>query len=262
MEANPKPKDASKALCEALLAHSERGSGSVLPAEAVNLAANAAQPLNLPIKHQPNLLLPLLSALRARGCTALASQYVMRFGLAGQVGLHELVGEMVAQGDFGGVFHLCANRKVDGPPHSLQEHYPGSTLLLQALSAPRYEFRAGAATSQPWEVRRHLPLIQRWICGADDFRPLLCAAVGALLAPQSPSSQPPALAEAVELQLATVSPAAARAALPPEQHAAAVLARLVEADMGTSAALRLLRKFTTTAPLMADRGWTFTDLGE
>ena len=86
MEANPKPKDASKALCEALLAHSERGSGSVLPAEAVNLAANAAQPLNLPIKHQPNLLLPLLSALRARGCTALASQYVMRFGPAGRGG--------------------------------------------------------------------------------------------------------------------------------------------------------------------------------
>ena len=205
---------------------------------------------------------------QARELWVLAGQ-MMRGGSE----LAALVGAMAAQGDYDGIFNLCANTKSERPPHSIPHHHSTSKLLLDGLSQPRFVFDRGVPTSTPMDLRSHLPLLTRWVGAAENFEPVQ-AVVGALLA-----LTPPALGSAVELQLATLYPKAAKAALAPEQQVSALLPMLAEAD--PRAALSLLRTWamapkpqqkrakgavllgTYTEPeaRMAERGWAMADLG-
>jgi hypothetical protein len=282
---------------------------TALPSEVVELVLGCPHALTIPpteLRSSP--IMALLGAMRRRGHAALAAQYVMRYPgeLAERLPLHVLVSDMVACGDFDSCLRLCANRKVAEPPHSLHEHHSEPDLLLAALSEwPRFVFVGGRPSAQRMSLGAHLGLLARWIGGADNFVPLLQAVVGALLLPpptavgqhdhdgaKSSGGGPSLenLAAAIELQLSTVGPAAARRALPAAQQVEVLLGSLAEAD--AFRALRLLRKHgvagrggvpggkraaplrapcgavllgtaVAAAPsLMEQKGWSWDDFGE
>jgi hypothetical protein len=210
---------------------------------AVECALSAASPIMLDNLKPPldtegaSLLLPLITALRDRGCAAKAAQYVLRYRWTAAEPaptLSALVADMRAQGDFDGVYRLCA-MGAEQPPHSVLQAHSSSDLLIQGLSEPRFVFDRGAATDTAWDLRSHLPLLTRWVGLAENFQPIQ-AVVGALLA-----LTPPGLPEVVDLQLSTVAPSVAHNALLPEQQVSVLLPRLAETN--ARAALDLLRKW-------------------
>lgn len=230
------------------------------------------------------IVYPLAVALRKSGHVELAARYVQRYGLhacpvcsldrfgnnargdeptiAGKTAtrcvsctslpLHELVCDLVSIGNFDGVFRLCSDPRLAGPPHSLARHFPPALVLRQALAQPRFTFVDGVKSLERWDLVRHMPLFRRWII--DEIKELsipgstlavsstmLRMAISGLLDGTQCQPESPALAAAVGLQLGSVSADTARMSLPETYHVPVLLNRLAEID--PKATLGVLRKW-------------------